>query len=290
MVRAGRLRGVLLHVVADFGPHDLAFAEVTQQLLLRLPQAQVVATPVPPFATLAAGFVAAQLAAAPAPEPTLVFLNVAPRRDDRGVRRDNDGERLLYARMPGGVRVVGVDAGLAFAFLAEAAAEVRRVEAATRGSQFRSRDLFPDAVARIGRGDEGCLGAAVPPSELPAVPEGTVAYVDGFGNLKTTWRWGSLPAWASPGRRVRVEVAGRRIPARVADGAFAVPEGEASVAPGSSGYRLTDGTTVRWVEVFLRGGSAAAALGGVRPGDALALLPADVAETAGAVRAGGGPD
>jgi hypothetical protein len=30
---------------------------------------------------------------------------------------------------------------------------------------------------------------------------------------------------------------------------------------------------VRWVEVFLRGGDAAAAFGAVRPGDAVALVP-----------------
>jgi len=49
---------VLIHVVADFGAADLAFAEVAQRLRLLLPQAEVVATSVPPFATLAAGYVA----------------------------------------------------------------------------------------------------------------------------------------------------------------------------------------------------------------------------------------
>lgn len=278
---------MLLHVVADFGPHDLAFAEVTQQLLRHLPDARIVATPVPPFATLAAGFVAAQLAAAPAPDPTLVFLNVAPRRDDRGRRVDNDGERLLYARLPGGVRVVGVDAGHAFAFLAEAAEELRRVDAPTRGSQFRSRDLFPEAVARVALGDVDVLGAAVPAAELPGVPDGRVAYVDGFGNLKTTWRWGALPAGVAPGAPVVVGAGAHRIDARVADGAFAVPEGEVAVAPGSSGYARADGARVRWVEVFLRGGSAAAALGGVRSGDPLTILTAAGADALAAPGAGG---
>jgi hypothetical protein len=114
--------------------------------------------------------------------------------------------------------VVGVDAGEAFAFLAEAAAELRPVRWPTSGSQFRSRDLFPDVVARVG-------------------------------------------------------VAGRWLDGRVADGAFAVPEGVLAVAAGSSGYRRADGAAVRWVEVFLRGGSAADALGGVRAGDAVELAP-----------------
>ena len=267
---------MLIHVVADFGSHDLAFAEVTQQLLLRLPHARVIATPVPPFSTLAAGFVAAQLAGAAAPPETVVFVNVAPRRDDRAVRVDNDGERLLYARLPGGVQVVGVDAGEAFAFLAESAAELRTVRWPTGGSQFRSRDLFPEAVARVARGERGLLGPELPAEALPSVPVGRVAYVDGFGNLKTTWRWGELPAGLRPGDAVRVGVAGHRLDGSVVDGAFAVPEGSLAVAAGSSGYRRADGVAVRWVEVFLRGGSAADALGGVRPGDAVALasLPA----------------
>lgn len=265
---------MLLHVVADFGPQDLAFAEVGQRLLTHLPTAQLVFTPVPAFATLAAGFVTAQLAAATAPPDSLVFVNVAPRRDDTGVRVDNDGERLLWARTPSGVDVVGVDAGVTFAFLAEMVDEVRVLACATRGSQFRSRDLFPDAVARVVAGDRGVFGDAVAAAALPAVPEGRVAYVDGFGNLKTTWRWGSLPADLAAGNAVRVTIGGTVRDGRVSDGAFAVPEGTLAVAPGSSGYTRRTGERVRWVEVFARGGSASEAFGGVRVGDRVDLAPA----------------
>ncbi len=266
---------MLLHVIADFGAQDLAFAEVGQRLLTHLPSAQIVCTPVPPFATLAAGFVAAQLAAARAPHGTLVFVNVAPRRDDRAARIDNDGERLLWTRSPSGVDVVGVDAGATFAFLAELVDEVRVLDCATRGSQFRSRDLFPDAVARVAAGDPDVFGDRVAREALPAVPTGRIAYVDGFGNLKTTWRWGELPAGLAAGDDVRVTIGGRPREGRVAGGAFAVPEGTLAVAPGSSGYALRSGAAVRWVEVFARGGSASAAFDGVHVGDAVDLAPAD---------------
>jgi S-adenosylmethionine hydrolase len=259
---------VLIHVIADFGVSDLAFAEVTQQLLWRLPEARVVATPVPPFATLAAGFLAAQLAAAPAPPQTLVFVNVAPRRDNRAGRVDNDGERLLYAELPSGVRVVGVDAGEGFSFVAEAATTVRALDWPTRGSQFRSRDIFPEALARIARGERALIAA---PAQVPPVPEGRVAYVDGFGNLKTTWRWGALPTGVAVGSPLQIAIAGRTLEGYVSDGVFGVPEGSLAVAPGSSGYPLAAGGAVRWVEVFLRGASAAEAFGGVRSGDVVAL-------------------
>jgi hypothetical protein len=44
----------LVHVLADHGLGDLAFAEVTQHLTQRLPDAQLVLTPVPAFDTLSA--------------------------------------------------------------------------------------------------------------------------------------------------------------------------------------------------------------------------------------------
>jgi len=251
---------VLVHLVADFGTGDLAFAEVTQALLTRLPAAQVVATTVGPFDTLAAGFVAAQLAGAHAPADSLMLLNVAPRRDDARPRVDNDGERLLLAVMPGGMRVLGVDAGYAFSFLAEAATELWAVDWPTKGSQFRSRDLFPEALTLLHAGKLPLRGSALARQAVPAVPDGRVAYVDGFGNLKTTLRWGESLAQRA-GEELEVEVGGVTRKARVVAGSFGVAEGELAVAPGSSGYQLAGGEeAVRWVELFLRGGSAAMAL------------------------------
>lgn len=251
---------MLVHLIADFGANDLAFAEVTQALLTTFPPARVVSTSVGPFDTLAAGFVAAQLAAAPAPPGALMLLNVAPRRDDTGPRVDNDGERLLVAEMPSGFRVLGVDAGYAFSFVAEAAERVWAVEWPTKGSQFRSRDLFPEALARL---HAGRLEARDPSRGVvvPAVPGSCVAYVDGFGNVKTTLRWDEDLA-SMAGSAVEVEVGGVRHRARLAGGSFAVAEGELAVSPGSSGYvHRATGERVRWVELFLRGGSAATALG-----------------------------
>jgi S-adenosylmethionine hydrolase len=242
---------MLLHLIADFGVGDLAFAEVTQHLHVHLPDAHVVATPVPPFQTLAAGFCVAQLALAPAPEGMVVFHNVAPRRDDTGVRRDQEGEALACARTPAGVTVVGVNAGYAFSFLRSAGVEVRAVRAAAGGSQFRSRDVFPEAVARVVAGDEAAWGPPLALERIPPVPQSRLAYVDGFGNLKTT-----VPAEAlEPGTHVRVSVAGVAREARVAGGGFGVPEGSLAFAPGSSGWETPTGR-VRWVELFLRGGSA----------------------------------
>lgn len=265
---------MLLHVVADFGVGDLAFAEVAQRLKRRLPEAELVLTPVPAFATLAAGFVSAQLALNEAPAGTLVFHNVAPRRDDDRPRADNAGERLVAARLDGGATVVGVHAGFAFSFLKEAGAELYLARAEAAGSQFRSRDVFPDAVAALARGEPGALQGRLDPAEVPDVPEGRVAYVDGFGNLKTTFR---APAGFAPGTRVLVSVDGVEQVAYVSGGSFSVPAGTLTFAPGSSGWITGSGERVRFMELFLRGGSAAEAFGRPPVGARVSLVSTAVA-------------
>src|ERR687885_2167504 len=111
---------MLVQVIADYGQGDLAFAEVVQRIKLHLPDAEPVLTPVPPFSTLAAGFCIAQLGLNDAPAGTLIYHNVAPRADDAEPRADNAGERLAFARLPTGVRVIGANAGYVLAFVREA--------------------------------------------------------------------------------------------------------------------------------------------------------------------------
>jgi hypothetical protein len=177
---------MLVHIIADYGFGDLAFAEVVQRLKLYLPDAEPILTPVPAFATLAAGFCVAQLGLNKAPTGTIIYHNVAPREDDEQARAGNAGERLAFARLPTGVRVVGVNAGYAFSFVRDLAVELRWAAVAAEGSQFRSRDLFPEAAGAIALGQPDALGEEIPPSDIPDVPPNCIAYIDGYGNLKTT--------------------------------------------------------------------------------------------------------
>src|SRR3954462_7638257 len=138
---------MLLTVVADYGAGDLAFAEVRQRFASLLPNADVEEVPVPPFDTVSAGFCVAQLAFGDGPADRMVFANVAPREDEDDPRADNAGEPLAAARLDNGVLVVGVASGFSMSFLAAEGIGVRGVKVADAGSQFRSRDLFPGAVA-----------------------------------------------------------------------------------------------------------------------------------------------
>jgi hypothetical protein len=266
---------MFITVVADYGVGDLAFLEVRQRLAKLLPQATVAELPVRPFDTVGAGFCVAQLALGDGPAGRIVYANVAPRQDEADARTDNAGEPLAACRVPtngngngsrgsnrgngdggdrgngdgdrsnrDGVLVVGVASGHTMSFLAAAGHLIRAVKVADAGSQFRSRDVFPAAVAALAHGDD-LLGAEL---TVPPPPERAVVWTDGYGNLKTSWH--EPPA--AVGSTVQVRIGDVTAPAVVSDGVFAVPAGRMSFAPGSSGWGEP------FYELLLRGGDAAA--------------------------------
>jgi hypothetical protein len=260
---------MLVHIIADYGHGDLAFAEVVQRIKYYLPDAEPIWTPVPAFSTLAAGFCVAQLGLNEAPAGTIIYHNVAPRADDEEARRGNAGERLAFARLSTGVRVIGVNAGEAFSFVREAAEELRWAAVPAEGSQFRSRDLFPQAAGAIALGQPDALAEEIDRADIPAVPENRIAYIDGYGNLKTTIRAAASAARAGSGVRLRI---GREERAAViSDGSFEVEHGQLAFAPGSSGWMQPGGTETRWMEMFLRGGNAWEEFGRPQVGDRVEL-------------------
>ena len=261
---------MLVHIVADYGAGDLAFAEVVQALRLHLPAAEVVLTPVPPFATLAAGFCIGQLGRNEAPAGTLIFHNVAPREDDPAVREGNAGERLAYARLPTGVRVVGVAAGFTYSYIKDIAEEMRWVNCPAEGSQFRSRDFFPAAAAAILRGDAEILDEGIHAADFPEIPDALVAYVDGYGNIKTTIPGAEAEAMQGRTCRIRIGAVEREVVA--GSGTFGVQLGQIAFAPGSSGYPLPDGGDLRFVEIFARGGNAFEEFGRPRSGTPIEVI------------------
>ncbi|GAB1539072.1 SAM-dependent chlorinase/fluorinase [Scytonema sp. NUACC21] len=246
---------MFITLIADYGNGDPAFAEVAQRLLIMLPGSQINTVSVPAFSTLATGFWIAQLGLNPNPQERLIYHNCAPRQDDKQPRRDNEGEGLTYALLPNGVKVVGVNAGYTLSFIKAYAQVLHSVKVSRGGSQFRSRDVFPSAAGAIALGDLSLLGERLNPSDLPDPPGDRVAWIDGYGNIKTT-----IPADTvnlKPEDKVIIRVGDVVSDAVYSDGSFRVPEGTLAFAPGSSGWSKADGTLgVRWMELFLRGGSA----------------------------------
>jgi S-adenosylmethionine hydrolase len=242
-------------VIADYGTGDPAFTEVTQRLLMACPHAQIHLLSVPPFSTLATGFWIAQLGLNPGPNERLIYHNCAPRQDDPQARRDNEGEGLTYAVLSNGVKVVGVNAGYTLSFIKGHTKELRVVNVSRGGSQFRSRDVFPVAATAIMHEDFSLLGDRLVTEQIPDVPPDRIAWIDGYGNIKTTIAAHTVNL--QPQTKIVIRIGDVVSDAVYSDGSFKVPEGTLAFAPGSSGWSVGDSTEpLRFLELFLRGGSA----------------------------------
>src|SRR5436190_1263796 len=120
-----------VHVVCDYAPGDLAWAEVTAALSATLSSdASFHLTSVGSFETVATGFVIAQLALAPEtmrPATMFLFANCAPRKDRSRAREENEGEGLLYGVVRTGMQLVAVNSGFSLSFIRDELTELWRV-------------------------------------------------------------------------------------------------------------------------------------------------------------------
>lgn len=245
---------MFVNLIADYGNGDPAFTEVMQRLSMGLPEAQIYCLSVPPFSTLATGFWIAQLGLNPGMENRLIYHNCAPRQDDSEPRIDNEGEGLTYALLPNKVKVVGVIAGYTLSFIKDYAEVIHTIKVSRGGSQFRSRDVFPQAAIAIANNDFSLLGDELHSNQIPDAPSDRVAWVDGYGNIKTTISSNSINLL--PESKVVIRVGDVVSDAVYSDGSFKVPEGTLAFSPGSSGWDDKNGQSLRWMELFLRGGNA----------------------------------
>ena len=263
-----------IHLICDYAPGDLAWAEVMAALAGKLhDDTRLHMSSVHPFDTVSTGFLVAQLALTPVdlrPKNLLVFANTAPRKDRKEARANNEGEGLLFATLKNGVQVLAVNSGYSLAFIRDEIQELWSTNVEEAGSQFRSRDYFPLAVSKASRGDFSFIVHKLIIEEtVSELPGDVVGYVDSFGNIKTTLRAGD-PKLASltPGMRLKISVGQHLSAATVATGSFNVLEGDLAFAPGSSGQDH------RFWELFKRGGSAADEFGHPVAGTQIKIQPA----------------
>ena len=254
--------GKLIYVIADYGDlHDLAFAEVTQKLCMETEDLnpRIRCYSVPPFDTYATGFVLGQLAL----NSTLgskqkFFVNTAPRKDDLTPRVNNAGEGFAYIKLYNGIELCVVNSGYSISFIKKAAEEIKLINCNTDGSQFRSRDIFPKAFAKIFQGDYSELGEDIRDA-VPDMPEKVICYTDGYGNMKVSIDPEIIRQ--NMGAEVVLSINGRKRVAKITEGIFGVSDGQLCLAPGSSGWSEKDGSKTLFSEVVLRGGSAAKEFG-----------------------------
>jgi len=235
----------------------MAFAEVEQRLktLLNDPAISIKCHSAPRFDTTATGFYLAQLALnSTLGDQQFFYVNTAPRKDDTSPRKDGAGEKLAYVELQNGIRMVAVNSGYSLSFIKPAADSIRAIECANEGSQFRSRDIYPQAAVDIIHGDDTLLGDDIT-DHIPDAPVNHIGYIDGYGNIKTTIRARDIADFTDQFVRVSLNNITRK--AYCADGIFSVSDGDLTFSPGSSGWTLPNGDQYRFVELVLRGGSAA---------------------------------
>lgn len=240
----------LLHVACDYVAGGLEFGEIFSRLQLNLDQPHEVRlhpTSVPSLDTIAVGFVTQQYAFAPSSGRIVIYGNAAPRRDKSSAVKDNVGNGIKYARLDNGVEIVNVWSEFAFGFVKDHIVEFRDIDCPAGGSQFRSRDFFPERVAKIVNGDKSILTDELDVNDIPDIPNNLIAWTDGFGNIKTTMRLSDLKAKGfNAGDKVQVILNGVSMLGVIALGGFTVDRGVLAVNAGSSGYDNP------FVELFLR--------------------------------------
>ncbi|AKM79113.1 MAG: hypothetical protein UX85_C0003G0090 [Candidatus Beckwithbacteria bacterium GW2011_GWB1_47_15] len=238
-----------IHIVADYGTGDLAFAEVIQRFKQLLPQAEVFATSTPPFSTLNTGFCLAQLTLYNPSQNLFIYSNTAPRKDNPQKRLQNEGEKFVYLKLENGVEICAVNAGYCLSFIKSHIKKLQLVNVKHSGSQFRSRDFWPQAAVGILSGKKlKYLGPPISKTTIPEVPPNRLMHIDSYGNLKTTVR--SSKVKFKPGEKLRITINHLTHTAYYANGNFAVKAGDLAFAPGSSGGPDP------FIEVFLRSGNA----------------------------------
>lgn len=240
----------LLHVICDYRIGGMEFGEITNLLQYNLATphgVRIHPTEVPSLDTMAIGFVTAQYAYAPHMGRMVIYGNAAPRRDTSKAKMDNQDQGIKYARLKNGVEIINVNSEYAFGFVKKDIVEFRNIDCPDSGSQFRSRDFFPERVAKIVNTDHSILTDKLDVKLIPDIPNNLVAWTDGFGNIKTTMRKSDLVALGfEAGQSIQVILNGVSMVGIVATGGFSVDRGVLAVNAGSSGYDDP------FVEFFLR--------------------------------------
>ena len=240
----------LLHVVCDYQAGGLEFGEIVNMLQFNLSnphKVRIHPTEVPPLDTMAVGFVTAQHAFAPHKGRMFIYGNAAPRRGTDKAAKNNIDEGIKYARLDNGVEMVNVYSEFAFGFVKEHIVEFRDILCPAEGSQFRSRDFFPERVCRLLDGDKSVLGKELDVNDIPEIPHNMVAWTDGFGNIKTTMRKSDFKKMGlKVGQKVQLILNGVSMLGVVAEGGFTVDRGVLAINAGSSGYDDP------FIEFFLR--------------------------------------
>ncbi len=303
----GRLTPVL-KILTDYPRDDLAHDEVHQSLVTACVKrgvwpANIDVGSIPSLDTIVAGFKTAQLVFNSQLGYGHIFhTNCAPRKNIVSVQ--SKGEKIVLGMTRTGVVLLVVNSGYTLAPFYEAvhAGEITFYQTSVpdAGSQFRSRDYFPDAMAdltlhmserlkilgkdqirkllqahafhEILKGLE-YLGDPLNLSSFPHLPDGCVYYIDNFGNIKLNSKHQKLVNFYPPGTPLVVALGNTVNDVVVGDTGFSMGEGVMAITSGSSGWSVGREGKSMFSEIFLRGDRAETHFPGVKSGDQIVAMP-----------------
>lgn len=201
-----------IEVIADYGggyTTDHAFSEVRNHFFrfdMKKKIRVVTEHPVYAFSTLETGFWIAQEGLHSEHEDLVIFSNTAPRGDITWSGENKQG--FVCGILDNGIPIFAVNAGYNLSFVKDRLKGLWEVNCPNVGTQFRSRDYYPEATMAILMGDTSKIGQEVDASKIPDVPAFKLASVDGYGNLKTTIKKGHLDENIANSGIIRVTING----------------------------------------------------------------------------------
>jgi hypothetical protein len=306
--QGGQLKPVL-KILTDYPRDDLASDEVQQALItaaahLNIDFYTLDVGAIPGMNTVVAGFKTAQLALNSALGfGHIIHTNCAPRRNI--ISQHSKGEGVVIGILPSGVALLIVNSGFSLApfasLIQSGQVHFYKSKIPDEGSQFRSRDYFPHAMAELARffidryRDYGAdkiahlletgqhhsllegfslLGPQISKDDFNELVKTSIYYIDNFGNLKLNINHDDLSAYMGEGAEVAVVINDTVVNATIGSVGFSQAEGSVALTRGSSGW-IQNGQNIRFTEVFLRGGSAASSFNMPKTGQAVAIIRFD---------------
>lgn len=205
-------RSLHIEVIADYGgghTTDHAFNEVRNHFY-RFDRNQKLRTltthPVYAFSTIETGFWIAQEGLHSEHSDLVIFSNTAPRGDVKW--HGEERQSFVCGILDNDIPVFAVNAGYNLSFVKDRLRGLWEVICPNEGTQFRSRDYYPEATMAILGGDYSRIGETISISKIPSVPEFKVASVDGYGNIKTSIKKSHLNESVLKSKIIRVTING----------------------------------------------------------------------------------
>ncbi len=201
-----------IEVIADYGgghSTDHAFSEVRNHFyrfdkkgILK----NVTEHPVYAFSTIETGFWIAQEGLHSEHKNLVIFSNTAPRGDITW--HGENRQYFVCGILDNNIPIFAVNAGYNLSFVKDKLKGLWIVNCPNEGTQFRSRDYYPEAAMAILDGDTAIIGKEVAISDIPDIPAFRIASVDGYGNLKTTIKRSQLNDNILKAKMLRVTING----------------------------------------------------------------------------------